>query len=289
MRDQTSSSSKMDSQRPESMASPPPYPHTPDELPDVGHGHISPIPYRNDSEKVDPWMRGATPNRALLFEIPSPASHANGPDSTSPHPPEEQRLGSAAGAAPALQVRPRDLECLIAAARSSAFFAASRLRDGDGAVLLAHQITRRVSLFWGLEEEMWHLQDLVMSPDHEDNLTYQRSFQTCKDATEAVRRLLSEALERYEQDPEILWGLWCSQSVSFKRQSEDALGTLTAWENMFPNREGIYASRAEWGEATLKARQAVALENVKARELSWSELDRVSTPLKALSPRYIID
>ncbi|KAK6336121.1 hypothetical protein TWF696_001688 [Orbilia brochopaga] len=201
----------------------------------------------------------------VLFQLhprsnTNPRSHVStdDPDSITPVTLKQRDLGDG----PTLQVESSTLECLIAAARSPAYFAASSLNPTER--LMPHQIPRRQLLRQLLGDETAALQRFRADPRLAENLTYQRCLQTCRDATEAVRRLLGEALERYERDPDVLWRLWMHQSVSFAWESQHVLGVLKAWSEMFPPGGGS-AGQSVWDGDAVEARKAAAREGYAAR------------------------
>jgi len=118
-----------------------------------------------------------------------------------------------------LQVESCALEMLLANARANAYKCTNILNLQPG--IMSHQIVGRNGFFPVNEDQIYQ------SYTERDPFSYFIFSAICQKSAEAIIDILSEALQRYDEDPEILWNLFNHQSVSYAGNSRETLGFLS--------------------------------------------------------------
>ncbi|KAK6526510.1 hypothetical protein TWF694_005093 [Orbilia ellipsospora] len=104
-----------------------------------------------------------------------------------------------------------------------------------------------------------------------DNITYQRSFETCRDSTMAIVHLLQEALNIYDDDPDALWSLWMHQSVSFIWESRLVIEVLQEWANIFQPVGAEATEERDWPDDIVKKKLKMAKRSYLERTQRFRE------------------
>ncbi|KAK6544719.1 hypothetical protein TWF694_001405 [Orbilia ellipsospora] len=148
------------------------------------------------------------------------------------------------------QVESCTLEYLISAARVSAYLSVIRLghRERFFPHATAPLNPNEMRSFW-IREDPGRLVQFGADNHLMLNFTYEGCLETCRSATEATVQVLQKALQNYEKDPDILWSLWCHQSIPFHAYSSEVLGVLNKWLDAFqpalPFQSGSISSSSE--------------------------------------------
>jgi len=116
------------------------------------------------------------------------------------------------------------LEMLLASARANAYKCTNILGVKPG--LISHQIVGRNGMWPSLEDQIHH------SKKEYDLFSCYTFLKICRTSIEAAITILSEALVKYEEDPEILWSLLNHQSVSYSTNGKEALDFLVDYADV---------------------------------------------------------
>jgi len=120
-----------------------------------------------------------------------------------------------------LVVETCSLEMLLANARANAHKCANILRVRPE--VMSHQIVGRNGMWPSLEDQIHH------SREERDPFSYYVFSKICRQSIEAIIHILSEALVRYNDDPDILWSFLNHQSVSYSTNGKETLDFLTKY------------------------------------------------------------
>lgn len=120
-----------------------------------------------------------------------------------------------------LRVETCALEMLLASARANAYKCTNILELRPG--LMSHQIVGRNGLWPTPRDQIYH------SKEQRNPYAYQNFSEICRISSQAIIDVLSEALSRYDEDPEILWSLFNHQSVSYAANGLDVMDFLSAY------------------------------------------------------------